>query len=566
VNSEELEVSLRAEFESYLKGVLAEMRQDVSKFQKNFETEFEKHKSQMDEAFRSLAARFESENEFDQAFTQSVVEHLRLARDEGATITATAFGEAEKLQEESAPAPKFDELRDAINEITGKTSQSEILKSLVEQASNFTSRGAFFIVKNERIIGWKAFGREAAVDEAVVRNLQFPITADTLLTHAISLLKTTDNSDGGRPDDSLFLDPLEFAKPDRMYAIPLTARGRGVAVLYADYGNEGIALNVEALETLVRVAGLTVELLAASQAATSQSSEASTAGKVTAEPENEAAKIDYSQVTDVEAVSDYKRFDAETSAEPSVSEVSGDTETHRADEEYAGAVSFEEPERKEPVRAEDVEKDFSADESAISREPYSEAANASESSEVEDAGYFEPIPEAEAVETGFAESTTQSAFPAVDPFDAVAAEPVENFPPQAEVSNGNGKTAMPVAEPMVETASAQPGRTRYSDRQVDLPIEVPDDERRLHTDARRFARLLVSEIKLYNEEQVTAGRESGNLYDRLREAIDRSRDMYNKRVQPPVSATFDYFHYELVNSLAEGDDGKLGESYPGTEV
>jgi len=506
VNSEELEVSLRAEFESYLKGVLAEMRQDVSKFQKNFEAEFEKHKSQMDEAFRNLSARFESDNEFDEAFIQSVVEHLRLARDEGATITATAIGEAEKLKDESASATKFDELRDAINEITGKTSQAEILKSLVDQASNFTPRGAFFIVKNENFVGWKTFGKEAAVGEDIVSNLQFPVSADTLLANAAAFLKTTDNTDGGRPDDSLFLDPLEFGKPDRMYAIPLTARGRGVAVLYADYGTEGVTLNVEALETLVRVAGLTVELLAASQAAAVQQAQpvtASVPGSVKAEPDT------------VDSVAGSEKSVLKTKE----SEVAGDTQA--ADEEYSGAISIEEPEQK-------------ASETAGSLK-------------------VEEIPD-------FGSSAGKNGSP-----QRGVAERVEELPKHSD-SNGNGHAVLPAVEPIVEAASAQTGSTRYSDRQVDLPIEVPESEKQLHTDARRFARLLVSEIKLYNEEKVAEGRESGDLYDLLREAIDRSRDMYNKRVQPSVSSKFDYFHYELVNSLAEGYDEKLGESYPGPEV
>ncbi|MEK7724138.1 MAG: hypothetical protein AAB336_07320, partial [Acidobacteriota bacterium] len=109
-------------------------------------------------------------------------------------------------------------------------------------------------------------------------------------------------------------------------------------------------------------------------------------------------------------------------------------------------------------------------------------------------------------------------------------------------------------------------KSRLSERNVDLPIEVGEDERRLHNDARRFARLLVSEIKLYNEQKVKEGRDSSDLYDRLKEAIDRSREMYDKRVQPPVAAKFDYFHYELVNTLAEGDDNKLGTDYPGAAV
>lgn len=114
-------------------------------------------------------------------------------------------------------------------------------------------------------------------------------------------------------------------------------------------------------------------------------------------------------------------------------------------------------------------------------------------------------------------------------------------------------------------AAAVP-QARLSDRPVDLPIEVPEEERRLHNDARRFARLLVSEIKLYNEKKVLEGRQSHDLYDRLREAIDRSREMYDKRVQPPVAARFDYFHYELLNSLADGDAVRFGEGYPGATV
>jgi len=107
---------------------------------------------------------------------------------------------------------------------------------------------------------------------------------------------------------------------------------------------------------------------------------------------------------------------------------------------------------------------------------------------------------------------------------------------------------------------------RYGGADAELPVEVSDDERRLHNDARRFARLLVSEIKLYNEQKVKEGRAQGNIYERLREDIDRSRQMYDKRVAPPVAARYDYFHQELVNTLAEGDAAKLGDAYPGAAV
>ena len=92
------------------------------------------------------------------------------------------------------------------------------------------------------------------------------------------------------------------------------------------------------------------------------------------------------------------------------------------------------------------------------------------------------------------------------------------------------------------------------------------EEEKAYNDARRFARLLVSEIKLYNEQKVAEGRRGGDLYDRLKEDIDRSRQMYEKRVTPSVATKFDYFYDELVGTLAEGDPSKLGSDCPGPSV
>jgi serine/threonine protein kinase len=97
-----------------------------------------------------------------------------------------------------------------------------------------------------------------------------------------------------------------------------------------------------------------------------------------------------------------------------------------------------------------------------------------------------------------------------------------------------------------------------------LPVEVRgEEEERLHKDARRFARLLVTEIMAYNEEKLKEGRQRGGIYDRLRAYIDGSREMYLNRVKPEVTRRYDYFHHELINTLAEGDLSKMGNQYPG---
>ena len=76
--------------------------------------------------------------------------------------------------------------------------------------------------------------------------------------------------------------------------------------------------------------------------------------------------------------------------------------------------------------------------------------------------------------------------------------------------------------------------------------------------ARRYARLLVSEIKLYNEAAVRAGREKRDLLIRLRPEIDRARRLYEERVSSAVGARTTYFQQELVHTLADGDSALLG--------
>lgn len=72
--------------------------------------------------------------------------------------------------------------------------------------------------------------------------------------------------------------------------------------------------------------------------------------------------------------------------------------------------------------------------------------------------------------------------------------------------------------------------------------------------ARRYARLLVSEIKLYHEPAVIAGRKERDLMTRLGGEISRARVLYEQRVPAGVRAGHDYFHDELVKTLAGGDD------------
>ena len=100
-------------------------------------------------------------------------------------------------------------------------------------------------------------------------------------------------------------------------------------------------------------------------------------------------------------------------------------------------------------------------------------------------------------------------------------------------------------------------RLRQTDPFAGLSAEDAD----IHRKAQRFARLLVDEIKLYNQAKVSEGRRNKDLYDRLKEDIEKSRVTFQKRYGNTAAASGDYFQKEVLRSLAEDDLSVMGANF-----
>jgi hypothetical protein len=483
VVSGQLEESLRHEIESYIEGRLSGVKQEIAALQ-----------SQLNEALSRLLDR-QAEVQLDGGVAASIVEHLRAAHEAGIDLAATESSRAKASSDMAI-------VKAAISEIDEQETQANILKILVNRAATFAPRVAFFVVKGEQCIGWRARGFEGTVGDNAIHQMSFPVAADTAVGNAARSRASWSGGPGSHAEDHVILNRLGDEPPARIVALPLVVRKKSAAVLYADSADlDSEAINLEALETLVRVSGMAVELLASRSGAATQSAAPQPA------PVAEA---------------------------PAVSPVSPAPEVTSAPV-YTPAVEYDEI---TPV--------------------------------VEESAPASPVAEVEAPADLWPSGVGQVPVAEVSP--AVIEAPPE-VPAEASVEAPAEIVATPLpAEPAAQTAAAPvetpaaAPRRRYG-ADVELPIEVAsEEERRLHNDARRFARLLVSEIKLYNEQKVTEGRAQGDLYGRLREYIDRSREMYDKRVKPEVAGRYDYFHHEIVSTLAEGDEAKLGGTYPGATV
>jgi len=129
--------------------------------------------------------------------------------------------------------------------------------------------------------------------------------------------------------------------------------------------------------------------------------------------------------------------------------------------------------------------------------------------------------------------------------------------------NGGDATAAPGWPDLVHTLARYASTSialRTAARTLDVlrggPGAVPADGEA--ESARRYARLLVSEIKMYNEGAVRVGREQRDLRRRLRAEIERAQRLYEERVPADLNARQTYFQQELVQTLADGDAALLG--------
>lgn len=132
---------------------------------------------------------------------------------------------------------------------------------------------------------------------------------------------------------------------------------------------------------------------------------------------------------------------------------------------------------------------------------------------------------------------------------AAVAAPAPPPVQEVEVEKVTPRAPTPPAEEVAPAAPTVP---------VAAAPERTVEEQRRHDEARRFARLLVSEIRLYNEQAVQDGKANRDIYQRLKDDIDRSREMYEQRVPAEIRTTTNYFFEELVRTLADGDPDALG--------
>ncbi len=488
-----------------------------------------------------------------------------------------------ELEARAAEAPKGGVLSlEVLRRLDAARSQSELLKELLPSLLDHVGRAAVMVIREGTVSAWSGIGFQNGdrLRDWSARAVQSPVLER--FVHENSVVRF---SPAG---DELFESWLEGeAVPAEAVIIPVVLRGRTVGGIYADR-LEGAPWDVEAAQVMVATACWLIDTLSLRTTVPSpnlqepvdlaQEVPAGEAGQeaatevekgITAPGDEVTPEAGYPPVVETEEL---RREDRGAVAEVEAGEEAGAGAEVEAAMEEAAEEAPAEPVAEEPA----VEPETPGDETAGMGMP-----TAPVETRAEEPGGTESMEEAAAtvqVERegewgghGAEEEAQVEETPEPPPVEPVIPPPVEPVAPPVEpVAPPSVEPVAPVAE---EAATPPPVSPVVPPPPVSPVVPPPPEaepaaeeaaEARApeaaaqHQEAQRFARLLVSEIKLYNPEEVERGRANNDIYQRLKDDIDRSREMYEKRIAEEIRAEHDYFREALIRILGDGDEDALG--------
>ena len=491
-------------------------------------------------------------------------------------------------------APDWGLVKSSISAIEGSRTQVDVLTHFLAEAQVHASRAALLVLRNDRLTGWKALGYDASGGrDDSVKGLDLAAGDDPFVEACLQSEKPMIAVPP--PESGALRRALGGQAPSRTLLVPMVIRDRIAGLLCADElpGEEG-RLNESAIEVLTFVTGLSVDLLAArkkipSPALTPRGEEVRTFQPATVAepaPKLEPAAAPVPPVPPVPPVSASAMAvppaPPATPPSPPPPEAPPVSSSHSITGELPGRSVFEQTDpsgARKTRRITDAGEALRAlEESATTKkkEPgvFSgvDLLTASGARSAASLGLATPRPGASTLEPLPRPAAPTPSSPPSRGDLTMAFEQIKNVIPPAPPAPPTPVPApRPAAPPAPAPAAAPPGGLDVPAGAASTPRAPPpgfvprsraqrggDDPQRAIDDARRIARLLVSEIKLYNERKVSEGRVACDLYERLKDDIERSRQVYAERTPEHVRATSDFFQEELVKILAEGKPEALG--------
>lgn len=157
----------------------------------------------------------------------------------------------------------IDHLNHYVRGIADAANQLNLITSLLEGINKFCGRAALFLLRDDKLVGWKGqgfSGNNGEVSDEEIKKIFFSITAQTIFKKVLETHTPYLGAPNTEADDFLIYNRFGGAKPEQILVMPFFVKGKPQAVIYAD-SLHGRPVQRKEIEIIATVGELSLDLL-----------------------------------------------------------------------------------------------------------------------------------------------------------------------------------------------------------------------------------------------------------------------------------------------------------------
>ena len=160
-------------------------------------------------------------------------------------------------------AEEIQVLNEYVKKIAAASNQLILIGSIIEGINHFCDRAAIFLLRDDKLIGWKGkgfSGHDGQINDEDLKKVFFSLSANTVFKSVIENRKSYTGDPVCKPDDFLIYNRLGGGKPKKIFVLPFFVKGKPQAVIYADSLVDA-PINQKTIEILATVGELSLDML-----------------------------------------------------------------------------------------------------------------------------------------------------------------------------------------------------------------------------------------------------------------------------------------------------------------
>jgi hypothetical protein len=193
-------------------------------------------------------------------FQSSVFKNIEKLKDFDGLIE---FDMPDELSDTSSEADDMQVLNKYVKKIAAAENQLVLIGSVIEGINQFCDRAAIFLLRDDKLVGWKGkgfSGRDGQITDEDLKKVFFSLSANTVLKNVLERKKSYMGDPVCKPDDFLIYNRLGGGKPKKVFVLPFFVKGKPQAVIYAD-SLLAAPIHDKVIEILATVGELSLDML-----------------------------------------------------------------------------------------------------------------------------------------------------------------------------------------------------------------------------------------------------------------------------------------------------------------